>query len=522
MENDIIITESEQGKLITFTLIDNDLRNILSELLDNDEVVYETEHKIPLARFLNKISIIKTKVETGEYRLLSLLILLNEEYESKLKSINVMMEDNKTTFENLNNIFSVGKQFVTLHENMLIGSIVNKTKLININNIRCFRIDGNFYTSRNGKIKIIQESFIIPEFRGTKNINSLSVRPPTDNDIKLLSERGQKFVELCNKPINYMSYKGTMFRKTQYGPFHFNANGRIMIDSLGFQQNLPNYIYDESNAQETKEILPDFYFMCWPTLLGFSFNAKQWGEIFVDNVSQIKFNDNAFNTLVLDNKTKNVIKALVMNNENTFTDIIDGKSGGCIFLLHGSPGVGKTLTCEAVSELLHRPLYSVGVGELGSDSHTLEKKLNSIIELAHSWNAIILIDECDIFMESRNTSDVVRNAMVAIFLRLLERHQGVMFLTTNRINTMDEAFKSRISMILKYDNFDIETRMKIWKNLSNVSGIDISDNDIKQLSEINLNGRQIKSAIRMAQCIAKSENRQVDCKLLLEYINYLE
>jgi hypothetical protein len=182
MENDIIITESEQGKLITFTLIDNDLRNILSELLDNDEVVYETEHKIPLARFLNKISIIKTKVETGEYRLLSLLILLNEEYESKLKSINVMMEDNKTTFENLNNIFSVGKQFVTLHENMLIGSIVNKTKLININNIRCFRIDGNFYTSRNGKIKIIQDSFIIPEFRGTKYINSLSVRPPTDND----------------------------------------------------------------------------------------------------------------------------------------------------------------------------------------------------------------------------------------------------------------------------------------------------------------------------------------------------
>src|ERR1019366_6660596 len=97
----------------------------------------------------------------------------------------------------------------------------------------------------------------------------------------------------------------------------------------------------------------------------------------------------------------------------------------------------NTLTSEAIADTLHRPLYSVSVGELGVSPEELESKLRKILDLAFQWNAVLLLDEADIFMEARDTNNIERNAMVSIFLRLLEYYSGVMFLTTNRVKSFD-------------------------------------------------------------------------------------
>ena len=117
-------------------------------------------------------------------------------------------------------------------------------------------------------------------------------------------------------------------------------------------------------------------------------------------------------------------------------------------------------------------------------------------------DAVILIDEADIFMEARNKSDIERNGMVSIFLRLLERHQGVMFLTTNRNEDLDPAFKSRISIIIGYEPLDWNSRYTVWTNLLKAAGISLSEEDIKLLSNYEINGRQIKNSIRMAQSLS--------------------
>jgi len=107
---------------------------------------------------------------------------------------------------------------------------------------------------------------------------------------------------------------------------------------------------------------------------------------------------------------------------------------------------------------------SVSMGELRQDAGTLEKLLGQILEMSSLGDAVLLLDEADMFLEARSLREIHRNAMVAVFLRLLEYHQQIMFLTTNRITTVDEAFKSRISAAIRYKDLEKEAHKPIWEN----------------------------------------------------------
>lgn len=75
----------------------------------------------------------------------------------------------------------------------------------------------------------------------------------------------------------------------------------------------------------------------------------------------------------------------------------------------------------------------------------------------------MLIDEADIYMEERRVQDIERNHLVAGFLRALEYFRGILFLTTNRVGTFDEAFISRIHIQIYYPDFSDEDREKVWQ-----------------------------------------------------------
>merc|ERR1712054_363710 len=208
--------------------------------------------------------------------------------------------------------------------------------------------------------------------------------------------------------------------------------------------------------------------------------------------------------------------ALVEHAQSSFQDIIDEKGGGCVFLLHGPPGVGKTLTAEATAERLERPLYSITVGELGSSVESMEARLKFVLELTRIWDAVLLIDECDIFLERRD-SDVRRNAMTGIFLRLLEYHQGILFLTSNRIKSFDPALNSRITVALHYPSLDQAARAQVWQSMLTAAGVTNSAAfDVDALALDGANGRQIKNAVRFAQVMARKKGEpltQKHCQL---------
>ncbi|KAI1004728.1 hypothetical protein K3495_g3488 [Podosphaera aphanis] len=271
---------------------------------------------------------------------------------------------------------------------------------------------------------------------------------------------------------------------------------------------------DESEQKnEIPTFTDDEYLIASPVVLGFSFAEKLWLEFTVSGVKDIVWNEGAYESLVLENNTKSIVKALVESHKyhpaHNIDDVIQGKGKGLVAVLHGPPGTGKTLTAEGISELLRSPLYMVSAGELGTDPRTLEGELQKILDVAHSWGAVLLLDEADIFLEKRTIQDIHRNALVSIFLRLLEYFQGILFLTTNRVETFDDAFQSRIHIALRYGDLSFNAKKGVFKMfiervrvLEGVETMPFTEEDYKILSKQNLNGRQIKNTIRTAQALA--------------------
>lgn len=508
----------------------------IGEILDTDDEIYNDPVRIEADKLYPYIDRIQSKIEHSEdFTLVELSSWLNDHYKSQRDQLERMKTDGKINFNNLESIINIGTKCIGMVMDQPIGFIANNVERgVNPYGQRYFSITGRVTISDGDKFKQFDKRFVIEDFRGAIEPSNLPVRPINEEEMRYLTERGKKFVKY-GKSCSYVGYSGNMFRQTPYGIYKFEAHGRCIVDPIGFSKKNPSYPKNY-NTVDCQDIPEDLMFMCYPFVNGFSFTAKQWGEMYVENIDDIQFDDKAYDYLVMDESLKQMIKALIVNSEGTFSDIIQKKSGGTIICLCGPPGVGKTLMSESISELLHKPLYSIGCGELGSNVEKLEHKLAEILEIANAWNAIILLDEADIFMEKRSINDIQRNAMVSVFLRLLERYQGIMFLTTNRPEHFDEAFKSRITININFTELDKQSRYQVWKNLLDVAGNmsgsgygseqsvqseQITPSDIKHLSEHKMNGRQIKNCIRMGQCIAKNENKILSRELIERVIPFV-
>lgn len=111
---------------------------------------------------------------------------------------------------------------------------------------------------------------------------------------------------------------------------------------------------------------------------------------------------------------------VLISLSNLATPLYLERAAANLHITDGPPGTGKTLTAEGISELLKCPLYMVSAGELGTDSRYLETELQKILDICHTWGAILLLDEADVFLEKRSLHDIHRNALVGVFLRQLE------------------------------------------------------------------------------------------------------
>ncbi|KAL9000466.1 MAG: hypothetical protein Q9169_000983 [Polycauliona sp. 2 TL-2023] len=297
----------------------------------------------------------------------------------------------------------------------------------------------------------------------------------------------------------------------------------VELDEQGneIQKEDIDHLANNQDGTSKREFTEEELLIASPVVLGFAFSEKLWLEFTVSGINDIEWNEGAFDSLVLPDSQKSIVKALVESHtfsaSRNIDDVIQGKGRGLVAVLHGPPGTGKTLTAEGIAELLKCPLYMVSAGELGTNPRELEAELNKILDIAHSWGAVLLLDEADVFLEKRTIQDIHRNALVSIFLRLLEYFQGILFLTTNRVETFDDAFQSRIHVALRYGELTTKAKRSVWKMFLNkvaekdgVKTALFKETDYDKLARHNLNGRQIKNAVRTAQALAVNEKKALD------------
>ena len=191
--------------------------------------------------------------------------------------------------------------------------------------------------------------------------------------------------------MHFHTYKGIALAYGGCGIGRYNIEGRVVVDTKTYHRLNANQafsvsplksalekqakkqrsqLYDDNDeTAETLDLVPQDKLEIDPltdeqcmlassTVRGFSFSEKQWLDFFVDKLSPVDWNPNCFEQLVLPEAQKDLVKALVATHIQQrlgFDDIVKGKGKGLIFVLHGSPGVGKTLTAETVAEFCKRP-----------------------------------------------------------------------------------------------------------------------------------------------------------------------
>jgi len=191
-------------------------------------------------------------------------------------------------------------------------------------------------------------------------------------------------------------------------------------------------------------------------------------------------------------------------------------TGKCITgLFYGEPGTGKSFAAEVIAGVVGQPLRIVNLSNILSKwMGETERNIHDLFERGRLNNSLLLFDEADALFSSRvevrTAQDHAMNMMTGQLLQELDRHTGMVIMTTNLTENIDPAFRRRILFCLEFTKPDQDARWRIWQRLIPSQTPCAPDVDLEALAKAYvLSGGEIKNAVLRAALTAYADGSEL-------------
>lgn len=188
-----------------------------------------------------------------------------------------------------------------------------------------------------------------------------------------------------------------------------------------------------------------------------------------------------------------------------------GRATGISALFYGESGTGKTMTAEVLAGELGVDLIQIDLSAVVNKYiGETEKHLAKIFDLAEQDCGVLFFDEADALFgkrtDTQDSHDRHANIEVSYLLQRLEKHPGLVILSTNNRANMDTAFNRRITFMTRFAMPDVGMRKRMWQavwppGLALSDAIDFAD--LARRAEIS--GSNICNVALLATWLAAEE-----------------
>jgi hypothetical protein len=214
--------------------------------------------------------------------------------------------------------------------------------------------------------------------------------------------------------------------------------------------------------------------------------------------------------LAVTTDTRNELENLVSrcrHRENLQTQIGAPAGAGVLALLSGPSGTGKTLAARLLASTLQMDLYRVDLSAVVNKYiGETEKTLNLVLSRAEELDVILLLDEGDALLTQRtgvqSSNDRYANLETNFLLQRLESFDGILLVTTNAAERIDNAFQRRMDIVINFSPPTPPERWAIWQlHLPPAHTVDFSLLE-EVAARCAMTGGQIKNAALHASLLA--------------------